>query len=50
MARVTNGIAAERPPFGSESKTLGRSDFDPRLQDTVQVRHFDGAGTRKFVD
>ena len=35
-------------PGGKHGVNL--NNFDPRLQELVQVRHFDGADTWKFID
>jgi hypothetical protein len=45
---LRSSTAARRRPARRRSVNL--NNFDPRLQVTVQVRHFDGADTWKFID
>jgi hypothetical protein len=49
----TCGCATHWEPLVPEAggkHGVNLNNFDPRLQELVQVRHFDGADTWKFID
>jgi hypothetical protein len=47
--RVRHALGTACPePGGKHGVNL--NNFDPRLQESVQVRRFDGADTWKFID